>query len=89
MMRDCHCPCYCSFERQGHRKQGVRDLCGKSLALHIFENFLRKLCVTPQGIAAHMENYSLPESPLFALTNETKNVIADSLWKLGEASKKI
>ena len=89
MMRDCHCPCYCGFERQGHRKQGVRDSCGKSWARHIFENLLRKLRVSPRGIAEHLENYSLPESSIFALTNETKSVLADSLWKSGEASKEI
>ena len=42
------------------------------MARNIFENFLRKLRVSPLGIAEHTENYSLPESSLFALNYETK-----------------
>ena len=34
--------------------------------------------IIPREIAEHMENYSLPESSLSALTNETKFVCADS-----------
>ena len=61
---------------------------GKFFELKIIQTFFfGKLCATLQAIAEHMENYSLSESRIFSLTDETKFDYADSSRKPGEAAE--